>query len=611
MKGKKLLSLILSALMIQSIAVATAVSSSAADIQQNASQAEMEKISSEANYNGYNYYVNKRNGVTVTGYTGTDGNLVIPSEIDGLPVNLISGVSFAGNAVIKSVTIPDTVEEVSYGTFQGCKNLTEVVIGSGITYMGPSVFADCTSLQTVVISEGSTSVGPGMFSNCKFLSAVVMPSTLRKIGNAAVYNNTLTDATVFRGCPSYLTLYGDRGTYAEKFANANGVRFIAENMPSFIPPTICGDISLDLEETNDNIFTGDIDLEPGAYSFNIKVNSIIRGYNYTYNDGGTINFSAGYKAPTTLNATGGRYRFTYYGATQTLKIQRKDIEEIVELFGDIKVDLVKSSGSSTVYTGSARLEAGTYSFKINEKGTKMGLGYTFNDVVYGAQYNSAWSGSTIFNATGGIYSISYDTATDKLTFKHAPKGLGNVRVFGDINLPLASQGYYVYSATKTLDVGTYQFRIDALGKTVCNGSEFTNGMNGVQYNPEWKAATTFNVTEKQKFTFIFDARSNKIKVFNYPIDTTKVLVAFEDSSLELTSTDGENYTATTELEAGTYSFRMDEFGVTLGYGGTYSDNINAIKYSEGYVSATTLKATGGSYTFSYNIKTDELTVAKA
>jgi hypothetical protein len=136
-------------------------------------------------------------------------------------------------------------------------------------------------------------------------------------------------------------------------------------------------------------------------------------------------------------------------------------------------------------------------------------------------------------------------------------------------------------------------------------------MNGVQYNPEWKAATTFNVTEKQKFTFIFDARSNKIKVFNYPIDTTKVLVAFEDSSLELTSTDGENYTATTELEAGTYSFRMDEFGVTLGYGGTYSDNINAIKYSEGYVSATTLKATGGSYTFSYNINTDELTVAKA
>ncbi|MEE0265764.1 MAG: hypothetical protein UD936_09075 [Acutalibacteraceae bacterium] len=372
---------------------------------------------------------------------------------------------------------------------------------------------------------------------------------------------------------------------------------------------VFGDINLDLTETDTGIYTGEVELPAGTYSFNINDKGTDRGMNYTYKDTATINYSAGYKAPSKLVATGGRYSFTYNTATKTLRIKFKNFADIVELVGDINVELVRTSANSTVFTGSARVDAGTYNFKINDQGTEMGFKYSFNDVVYDVQFGAGWSATT-FNATGGIYSVKYDTATNKLTFRHAPKGLGDVRVFGDINLPLAGQGNGVYSAAKTLDIGTYQFRVDSLGTTLCNGSEFANSMNGVEYKTDWKAATTFSVTEKQKFTFIFDTKTNKIKVLGSPIDTTKVLVSFEDSTLELKSTDGVNYKATTTLKAGTYAFRMDEFGVTLGYGGTYTDTINGANYNASYSSATTFIANGGNYTFSYNVNTDTLKVTK-
>ncbi|MEE0266349.1 MAG: carbohydrate binding domain-containing protein [Acutalibacteraceae bacterium] len=374
--------------------------------------------------------------------------------------------------------------------------------------------------------------------------------------------------------------------------------------------SITGDITLALKETESNIFTGTTELQAGTYSFNVDSNGTTLGMNYTYTDTATIDYSAGYKTPSKLVAKGGRYTFTYNASTKILKIKYKAFDDIVELFGDINVELVKSSKDSTVYTGSARIEAGTYSFKINDQGTKMGFGFAFDDVVYDVEYKASYSSATTFNATGGIYSVKYDTATNKLTFRHAPKGLGDVRIFGDINLPLAGQGNNIYSATKTLDTGIYQFRIDSLGTTVCNGYEFTNGINGAEYKAEWKGATTLRVTAKQKFTFIFDTATNRIKVLGSPIDTTKVLVAFEDSTLELKSTDGVNYKATTALEAGTYSFRIDEFGVTLGYGGTFTDSISGIKYNTGYLSATAFTATGGSYRFSYNVNTDVLKVTK-
>ncbi|MEE0266118.1 MAG: GLUG motif-containing protein [Acutalibacteraceae bacterium] len=530
------------------------------------------------------------------------------------------GAVKAGSAYVSGIAV------YNYGTIQNCYNT-----GAGRNSVAIGVvsanYGKITNCYYLANSEKDAFDGTAFKTDAQFKSgevAYLLQQGVTADGGEApkIWGQKIgTDDspviggdkiyTGYKDCHSISKSYANKELYAEvpNHSYQNGVCTICGNNASTLVSVI-GDIAIALEKTEENIYTGVVELQAGTYNFNVEDRGTKLGMNYTYTDTATINYSAGYKAPSKLIANGGRYTFTYNASSKVLKIEYKNFNDIVELYGDIHVELVRTSKNSTVYTGSARIDAGSYKFKINDQGTKMGFGFVFNDVVYGVQYSEAYSSSTTFNATGGIYSVSYDTATNKLTFKHAPKGLGDVRVFGDIDLPLARQGNNVYSAATTLDVGSYQFRVDSLGTTVCNGYEFTNGMNGVEYKAEWKGATTLKVTSKQKFTFIFDADTNRIKVLGSPIDATKVLVAFEDSNLELRSSDGVNYAATIKLNAGTYVFRMDEFGVTMGYGGTYNDKINGITYDSKFSSATTFVATGGTYKFSYNVDTNRLRVVK-
>ena len=371
--------------------------------------------------------------------------------------------------------------------------------------------------------------------------------------------------------------------------------------------SIVGDINLTLEETDTGVYSGYVDLQAGTYKFNVNDNGTTCGMNFTYTDTATIDYSAGYKAATTFKATGGRYTFTYKPSAKLLKITYKPFAQLVELFGDINIELVKGTG--TMFTGYARVEAGTYNFKINDQGTVKGFGFAFDDVVYDVKFNANYSSSATFNATGGVYSVKYDTATSALTFMKAPAGLGDVTVFGDISLPLAAQGNGIYSAITVLEAGTYDIRVDSFGTVFGCGSSFIDTIN-TEFKTEWKASAAFTATSKMKFTFVFDTNTNKVKVFNAPIDASKVLVAFEDSNLELKKGADGIYTATKALTAGTYSIRMDEFGVTMGYGGNFTDSY-AAQYNASFKAATTFTATGGNYTFAFNTNTNTLTVKKA
>ena len=373
--------------------------------------------------------------------------------------------------------------------------------------------------------------------------------------------------------------------------------------------SVFGDINLELAETEENIYTGAIELQAGSYKFNVNNNGTTHGTNYTYTDTAVIDYSAGYKAQTTLKVSGGRYTFSFNAATKKLTIKFKPFEDIVEFTGDINAELVRPNKNTTVFTGTIRLEAGTYKFNVNEHGEIFGVGYTFNDSIYNIPFN--YKSAATFNATGGIYSVRYDTSNNQVKILKAPEGLGDVSIFGDISLPLAAQGNGVFSAQTILDAGSYDIRVDSFGTFFGNGTTFTDTVN-VEFKTEWKAAATLTVTEKMKFTFIFDTNTNKVKVFNAPIDTTKVKVAFDDiDALVLTSADGVTYTATTTLEAGTYTFRMDEFGTPMGGKYTFTDKASNMVYNATYASATTMTATGGTYTFTYNVNTDSLAVTMA
>ena len=119
--------------------------------------------------------------ITITGYTGTRTDMVIPASIQDVPVVRISGAAFCDNNKITSVVIPEGVKELSdrvwqtstEGAFYGCDNLKSVTLPAGI-YIGEASFRCCRSLETVVLGENST-IGKEAFESCKSLKSIDIP----------------------------------------------------------------------------------------------------------------------------------------------------------------------------------------------------------------------------------------------------------------------------------------------------------------------------------------------------------------------------------------------------------------------------------------------------
>ncbi len=86
------------------------------------------------------------NEYSVTGYTGSATEIIIPSTYKGYPVTSIGDTAFYGCADIKSITIPEGVTNIGESSFYGCISLRTISIPNSIIDVGDSAFRDCTKL---------------------------------------------------------------------------------------------------------------------------------------------------------------------------------------------------------------------------------------------------------------------------------------------------------------------------------------------------------------------------------------------------------------------------------------------------------------------------------
>ena len=158
----------------------------------------------------FEYSVGVNNEVTITGYTGTDTEVEIPSEIEGHPVTTIGREAFSGCISLTSIELPNGITSIGDYAFSDCISLTSIELPDGLTSIGDSAFYRCTDLTSINIPASVTSIGDRAFWNCSSLTTIELPNGITSIGDSAF--SACTSLTSIE-LPDAVTSIGDAAFY--------------------------------------------------------------------------------------------------------------------------------------------------------------------------------------------------------------------------------------------------------------------------------------------------------------------------------------------------------------------------------------------------------------
>ena len=111
-------------------------------------------------------------------YSGTE--LVIPSNIDGVPVTTIKANAFKKKNYTK-VTIPGSVQQIELSAFQDCASLTSLTLENGIKTIASNAFKGCTALTEIIVPDSVQTISSGAFGGCSSLAKITIPYVGRKL----------------------------------------------------------------------------------------------------------------------------------------------------------------------------------------------------------------------------------------------------------------------------------------------------------------------------------------------------------------------------------------------------------------------------------------------
>lgn len=159
--------------------------------------------------------INIPNSVTtidVTAFAGNDKlqSITIPNSVTELGAG-----AFILDENLTSVTLPNTISSIPYGTFAGCISLKKIDIPSSVKTIEDEAFS-MTGFTEFTVPDTVTTIGDGAFSDCENLVKVTIPKTVTEIGD-----------DIFEGGSKDVTIYGEKGSYAETYANKNDIQFKA------------------------------------------------------------------------------------------------------------------------------------------------------------------------------------------------------------------------------------------------------------------------------------------------------------------------------------------------------------------------------------------------
>ncbi len=147
--------------------------------------------------------------VSIEAYVGTDPIVVIPEQINGLPVTVVTATGFNFDSKVKGVSFPSGVTELS-GTFNNNK-VVQIVVAKGVEEVENYAFINNPKLKYV-------DLGPNLIeiAECQFISdeelKIHIPESTTKLYDCVMWEETTT-------------IVGKAGSYAEEYAKEYGIKF--------------------------------------------------------------------------------------------------------------------------------------------------------------------------------------------------------------------------------------------------------------------------------------------------------------------------------------------------------------------------------------------------
>lgn len=171
-----------------------------------------------SNGSGYTYRFLSANTIAITDYKGYDTEVTIPSKIDGYTV---TGVEYMDTSNVRKIVMPDTVTYIGESAFADSSDgvpLEEVVLSKNLKTIGPWAFSGCFELKSIDIPESVNEIENGAFSGCYSLEnfnvsqninfgdrvfGENMWSSIKALSddyNTWLYDDNASDFFVWNGC---------------------------------------------------------------------------------------------------------------------------------------------------------------------------------------------------------------------------------------------------------------------------------------------------------------------------------------------------------------------------------------------------------------------------
>lgn len=133
----------------------------------------------QGSVNGMEYEIYDDHTAAITAYAGEDVEIVVPEQVEGVPVTRLGYEAFAMNRKITSVKLPSTLRRIDAAAFGGCTGIRYMAIPEGVEVIRSSAFNSCTGL--VCLQLPSTLIeyheDGGMLYSCENVMLLVTPGT--------------------------------------------------------------------------------------------------------------------------------------------------------------------------------------------------------------------------------------------------------------------------------------------------------------------------------------------------------------------------------------------------------------------------------------------------